>query len=226
MTVETTPIEPTSSHAVQAAPRHMSYEEWLAWEHEGGLTEWVNGEVIIFMPPLDEHQRIVEFLDRLMGLFVELFNLGMVRIAPFTMRAKPGGQGREPDLFFLASAHMSRLTRKELAGPADLIVEVISEDSIARDRDDKFYEYQEAGVREYWIIDPRPGKQRVDLYVLGPDGRYQPVIATSDNMYHSAVLTNFWLKEAWLWSEKPNPLAALTEIVGVERVIAALRETA
>jgi Uma2 family endonuclease len=160
----------------------------------------------------------------LLGLFVELFSLGMIRVAPFTMRAKPNGPGREPDLFFLASPHMSRLTRKELVGPADLVIEIISEESIARDRVDKFYEYQEAGIREYWIIDPRPGKQRVDLYVLGADGRYQPVLPTEQNVYHSAVLENFWLKEAWLWAEKPNALAALTEVVGVERVITALRE--
>jgi Uma2 family endonuclease len=225
MTTETTLIEQTSSHLPQA-PLRMSYEEWLTRDHEGGLTEWVNGEVIVFMPPLDEHQRIVEFLDRLLGLFVEIFNLGLIRVAPFTMRATPDGQGREPALFFLESARMSLLTRRELVGPADLVVEIISEDSVARDRGDKFYEYQEAGVREYWIIDPRPGKQRVDLHVLGGDGRYQPVLPTKENVYRSAVLANFFLKEAWLWAEKPNALAALTEIVGVERVIAALREQA
>lgn len=225
MTVETTPTQTASSHSVDTAPRHMSYEEWLAWEHEGGLTEWVNGEITILAPPSILHQRIVSFLSTLLNLFVQLHHLGEVLTAPVGMRTLPGGNGREPDVLFLADENIGRLTERELYGPADLVIEVISEDSVLRDRDDKFYEYQEGGVREYWIIDPRPGKQRVDLYVLGTDGRYQPVLATTDNVYHSAVLANFWLKETWLWMEKPNPLAALTEIVGVERVIAALRET-
>jgi hypothetical protein len=31
--------------------RRMSYEEYKHWEHEGGLTEWVDGEVHIYIPP-------------------------------------------------------------------------------------------------------------------------------------------------------------------------------
>jgi Uma2 family endonuclease len=226
MTTEATIAKSTRAIEPQAVPLRLSYQEYLAWDYECGITEWVDGEVIFHMPPKRAHQQIVAFLDRLLGVFVEMFNLGVVQIAPFTMRLIESGSAREPDLFFLANENLERYTEIELVGPADLIVEVISEDSVARDRGDKFYEYQEAGVREYWIIDPRPGKQRVDLYVLSVDGRYQPVLATADNIYHSAILTNFWLKEAWLWSEKPNPLAALTEIVGMERVIAALREQA
>lgn len=226
MTMETTLLEPTRLVTLRSTPLHLSYEEYVAWDYECGLTEWVHGEVIFHMPPKRIHQEIVAFLDRLVGLFVQMFNLGVVQIAPFTMRISDSGPAREPDLFFLSNENIGRYTENELVGPADVVFEIISDDSIARDRGDKFYEYQEGGVREYWIIDPRPGKQRIDLYVLGSDGRYQPVLATEENVYHSAALTNFWLKEAWLWSEKPNPLAALTEIVGVERVIAALRETA
>ena len=53
-----------------------------------------------------------------------------------------------------------------LDGPADLVIEVISDDSVTRDRVEKFDEYLEAGVREYWVIDPRPGQQRALFYVL------------------------------------------------------------
>jgi Uma2 family endonuclease len=211
--------------ATPTAPR-MSYEEWLEWDHEGGLSEWVDGEVIVHKPTKPEHQRIVDFLNRLLGLFVQLLKLGEVYSAPIAMRLVVGGPAREPDLFFLAAEHQSRLTDNELAGAADLAVEVISEDSVSRDRANKFYEYQDGGVGEYWIIDPRPGKQRIDLYVLDAKGRYQPIPAAADRVYHSAMLPGFYLKEEWLWAEKPDPLAALTEIVGVERVIAAVREKA
>jgi Uma2 family endonuclease len=219
-------VEPEIAAVAERAPLHMSYEEWLAWDHEGGLTEWVDGEVIVHMPTKPEHQRVVDFLNRLLGLFVQLLKLGEVYSAPISMRLIVDGPAREPDLFFLAAEHQSRLTAKELAGAANLAVEVISDDSVSRDRADKFYEYQDGGVREYWIIDPRPGKQRVDLYVLDTKGRYQPVPAADDGAYHSALLPGFYLKEAWLWADKPNPLAALAELVGVERVVAALRETA
>src|SRR5262245_722912 len=95
---ETTVIEPTTE-----VPLRMSYEAYKQWEHEGGLTEWVDGEVHIYMPPKDAHQKIVVFLDRFMGLFVQLFQLGKVRVAPFSMRVIAGGNAREPDLFYLAT---------------------------------------------------------------------------------------------------------------------------
>lgn len=39
-------------------------------------------------------------------------------------------------------------------GTPDLIVEVTSPESLARDRGEKYVEYEAAGVREYWLIDP------------------------------------------------------------------------
>ncbi len=212
--------------AADAAPIRMSYEEYLAWDHEGGLAEWVNGEVIIHMTASHEHQRVVEFLDRLLGLFVQLSGLGLIRIAPFAMHAKADKPGREPDVLFVASENLGRLESNQLNGPADLVVEVISDDSVARDRDAKFYEYQGGGVREYWILDPRPNRQRADFYVLDTKGRYQPVPVNPDNTYHSTVLPGFWLKVDWLWAEEPNPLAALAEVVGTEKLIAALQQKA
>jgi Uma2 family endonuclease len=65
-------------------------------------------------------------------------------------------------------------------GPADLAVEVTWDDSVARDRDDKSFEYQGAGVRECWIVDPRPHRQRADFYVLDAVDYYQPVPLPDD----------------------------------------------
>lgn len=204
------------TQALERAPGQrlkMSYDEYLAWEHEGGLAEWVEGEVILHMAPTDEHQRVVIFLLQLLGLFVNLFGLGQVRVAPLAMRALPDGPAREPDVFFIAIEHLERLGRRELSGPADLVVEVISDDSVARDRADKFYEYQEAGVREYWIIDPRPGKERADFYHLAPDGKYQAVLPDAEGRYHAAVLPGLWLKLAWLWqTPMPDPLRCMLQI--------------
>jgi Uma2 family endonuclease len=95
------------------------------------------------------HQITLGYLYELLSLFVRLFNLGKVIVAPFEMKARRGGSSREPDLLF-ARENLERLTGDRLSGPADLVVEIISEDSVRRDRDDKFREYAEAGVREYY----------------------------------------------------------------------------
>jgi Uma2 family endonuclease len=220
----TTPTPETVTTAAEPQQRlRMSYDEYLAWAHEDVHAEWVNGEVFVQMPPKQSHQRVVTFLVQLLGQFIELFRLGRLLPAPFEMRATPGGAAREPDLLFVAQEHLERLTEARLSGPADLVVEVVSDDSVARDRADKFYEYQAAGVREYWIIDPRPGCERVDFYVLDDTGRYRPVPVDADGRYSSTVLPDFWLQVDWVLAvEPPEILKALAQIVGPQKLLEAI----
>jgi Uma2 family endonuclease len=214
---------PSTRLTTQDQRLRMSYEEYVAWAGEDVHAEWVNGEVIVQIPPKEPHQRVVAFLMPLMTLFIQLFKLGRLLPAPFEMRAKPDGPAREPELAFVALEHLDRLTQERLSGPADLVVEVISDDSVARDRTDKFYEYQAAGVREYWILDSRPGCERTDFYVLDEKGRYRPVPADPDGRYHSAILPGFWLQVDWVTSaEPPDVLTALAQIVGPQKLIEAI----
>ncbi|MBI5651987.1 MAG: Uma2 family endonuclease [Chloroflexi bacterium] len=200
----------------------MSYEEFLAWADEDVHAEWVNGEVTVEMPAKEIHQNIVEFLHHILDLFARLLNLGRVHTAPFEMRVLADGPAREPDLLFVANENLERLNNDRLVGPADLIVEVISSDSVYRDRVDKFEEYEAGGIREYWIVDPRPGKQRADFWVLDANGRYRTG-EIKDGIYRSTVLPGFWLRVEWLIVETlPDPLATLAQIVGKEKIIAAL----
>jgi Uma2 family endonuclease len=223
MAVPSSEHQPSTGSMTQGQPLRMSYEEYLAWADEDVHAEWVNGEVIVQMPPKEPHQRVVAFLLQLMGLFIQLFQLGRLLPAPFEMRATPDGPAREPDLIFVASEHLDRLSQERLSGPADLVVEVISDDSVARDRADKFYEYQAAGVREYWILDSRPGRERADFYVLDEKGRYRPVPPESDGRYHSTVLPGFWLHMDWVTAaEPPAVLTALAQVVGPQKLIEAI----
>jgi Uma2 family endonuclease len=219
--------QPSTAPTRQDQPLQMSYEEFLAWSDEDVHAEWVNGEVIVQMPPKEPHQRVVAFLLSLISLFIELFQLGRLLPAPFEMRAVPGGSAREPDLIFIAREHLDRLSPERLSGPADLVVEVISDDSVARDRADKFYEYQAAGVREYWILDSRPGRERADFYVLDEKGRYRPVPPDTNSRYDSTVLPGFWLQVDWVMSaEPPAVLTALAQIVGPQKLREAIEASA
>lgn len=192
----------------------MTYAEFHAFVAETTHAEWVNEEAIVFMPPDDRHQALVGFLHQLVAGFVELLALGIVRTAPFEMRALPGGPAREPDLLFLAFEHLSRLSEQGLLGQADLVIEIISPSSIARDRAEKFYEYQEAGIREYWLFDPRLGKERLDMYRLGADGKYQPILPDEAGRYHAIILPGFWLHQDWLdQATRPSALTALMQII-------------
>lgn len=119
------------------------------------------------------------------------------------MRATPGGSAREPDVFFVANDHLHLMRETFLEDPADLMIEVVVTDSVARDRVEKFDEYQEAGVKEYWVIDPRPGRNRALFFVLN-DGQFIPVKPDGAGIYRSTVFAGLELNVAWLWEEPPD----------------------
>jgi len=118
---------------------------------------------------------------------------------------------REPDLLFVTNEHMGRVKGAYLDGPADLVVEIVSPDSIARDRGDKFIEYEAGGVGEYWLTDPL--RQQAEFYQLADDGRYRLVPPGSDRIYQSRAVTGFRLRPDWLWAEPlPKVLAVAREL--------------
>jgi Uma2 family endonuclease len=164
----------------------MTYEEFLEWADEDTLAEWVDGEVIMLSPASDWHQDIGDFLTALLRHFAEVYQLGIVRSAPFQMKTGSNLPGREPDILFIAREHIGRLKETYVEGPADLVVEIISPDSRARDRGDKFYEYEQGGVHEYWLIDPL--RKQAEFYRLGSDGIYRLVPVGEDGIFRSEVL--------------------------------------
>jgi Uma2 family endonuclease len=166
------------------------------------------------------HQRTLNFLNHLLDFFARFFDLGQVFIAPTQMKLSPTGAGREPDIMFVAREHLDRVLENRLDGPADLVVEIISDDSVSRDLDEKFFEYQDAGVLEYWVIDPRPRRKRALFYRLDEQGQYQSIPVGADGIYRSLSLPGFWFNVNWLWQkELPDPQMAFAEIAGFSEQI-------
>ncbi len=191
----------------ESPPAKMSYEEFLAWADEDTLAEWVNGEVIMLSPASYPHQDLRDFLVVVLRIYVETRHLGRVLSAPFQMKLERSG--REPDLLFVSRERMDIVRHTYLDGPADLAVEIVSPESVARDRGEKFVEYEAAGVREYWLLDPE--RRRAEFYQLGADNRYQFALPDAEGIYRSKVVPGFWLRIDWLW-ERPLVLDALREL--------------
>jgi Uma2 family endonuclease len=190
----------------------MTYEEFLASEVSESHAEWVDGEVTVFMPQNLQHHDVVVFLYQLLSLLLRRTGGGKALIAPFEMRLNQRSS-REPDLLFVKQDHLDRLDRQRLNGPADLAVEVISPESVTRDRSEKLAEYETAGVEEYFLVDPRRRSRNATLYRLNDDGRYETVPLDADGRYRFRALPGFWLDESWLWQDPlPDPLDALAEI--------------
>ena len=200
-----------------AAPRGMTYAEFLAWADEDTLAEWValpdtdteQGEVMMTSPASSKHQDLCDFLVSICRPYVEAHNLGVIRSAPFQMKLEHSG--REPDLLFVAMTHLERLKANYLDGPADLAVEIISPESIGRDRGTKFVEYAQGGVPEYWLLDPQA--RRAEFYHLGEMEQYEIAFAGREGRYEAQALPGFWLRVEWLWQDPlPPTLDILREL--------------
>jgi Uma2 family endonuclease len=201
-----TSYQPEALHR-EPPPEPMTYEQFLAWADEDTYAEWVNGRVVFMSPVSREHATVAEFLLKLISTFAEIRQAGEAHADPFQMKSGPELPGRAPDVLFVANENLGRLKPNFLDGPADLVVEVISPESRGRDRGEKFYEYEQGGVKEYWLIDPE--RRRAEFYRLGADGYYQLTELRPDGRFESAVLPGLWLKVAWLWQRPPPTLPSI-----------------
>ncbi len=191
---------------------YITYEEFFDWTDEDTHAEWVDGEIVMPSPATEKHQETVGFLYEVLRIYMRVKNAGRVFQAPFQMKL-PGkhGSGREPDLVFIAKNNLSRLETGLIRGPGDIVIEVVSLESVERDRVDKYKEYAAGGVPEYWLIDVTIGE--AEFYCLDANNQYQRVPIDHEGKFHSQILPDFWLKPEWLWEAPlPEPEDILFEI--------------
>lgn len=162
---------------------------------------WVDGRVVLTGSSSNRHQELLGFLPTSLAVFAEERTSGVVRSRPFQMRLAV--TGREPDLLYVAPEKLNRFREKYLDGPADLAVEIARSASRARDRGEKFYEYEAGGVREYWLLDP--DREQAEFYVRDERGIYQLALP-QDAVFESRVLPGLELTVAWLWQDPLPPL--------------------
>lgn len=167
------------------------YPDQGAWTEDDYLAlstnhqvEFSDGVVEVLSMPTEVHQAIVACLFQVIAAYVQPAQLGRVVFAPFRVRLRPG-KWREPDLAFMLADHASRRHNEYWEG-ADLVIEVVSDDDRRRDTDVKRREYAEAGIPEYWIVDPQTRR----ITVLRLAGTEYDVHAEGDEGTHvtSAVL--------------------------------------
>lgn len=194
----------------------MTYEQFRQWAGEDTYAEWVDGEVILPMPPKRKHQSITVFLTRLLSDFLELTAQGEVIAAPFETFLPSRPASREPDVIVVLGENLQQLGEERFTGAPDLVVEVVSEDSVRCDRVEKFLEYEREGVREYWLVDSRPAHAGVDVFTL-EQGSFVPLVPNEEGWLESKVLPGFRVKETWFTQETlPNVYSVLGEMLSPE----------
>jgi Uma2 family endonuclease len=131
---------------------HWSVSDYLQL-NGNYFVEFTDGNVEVLPMPTLIHQLIVKRLFVLLEAFVIARNLGLVVFAPFRIRLDEM-KFREPDLMFMSRENFPHV-KNEFSDGADLVMEVVSDDDRKRDLEIKRREYAQAGVPEYWIVDPQ-----------------------------------------------------------------------
>jgi len=127
-------------------------EEYLdLTDHTNHLIEFTDGYVEVLPIPTDHHQAILAYLYELFLAYLRPRG-GTVRFSPLRVRIR-ARKFREPDLVLMRDAKDPRRQNRYWQG-ADLALEVVSTDKPERDLVEKRGDYAEAGIPEYWIVNP------------------------------------------------------------------------
>ncbi len=129
-----------------------SEDEYLAL-NTNRLVEYSDGCLEFLTMPTLSHQLIMLFLYEALKAHVSAQELGSVLVAGYRVQVRPG-KYREPDVIFIGRGKEPQMGEQFSAG-ADLVMEVVSDDDRRRDLETKRQEYAQAGIPEYWIVDPR-----------------------------------------------------------------------
>jgi Uma2 family endonuclease len=143
-----------------------THADLLAMPDDGKRREIIDGELYVTPSPVNYHQKILFNLTLAFGKFLENHPLGELRFAPLDVILSEHDV-LEPDLLFVLNEHQDFL-RDWVRGAPDLVVEILSPSTEARDRGIKLKAYARYGVGEYWIVDPNA--QVIEVYRLTAEG--------------------------------------------------------
>lgn len=158
-------------------PREKFYTSEDYWNlPEKERAELIDGKLYMQAAPSRIHQKLVQQLSKLIGNYIDANN-GECEVypAPFAVNLNANDETYvEPDISVICDK--TKLSDRGCEGAPDFIIEVVSLSSRKIDYRTKMIIYADAGVREYWIVDPE--KERTTIYRYETDDA--PIIVPFD----------------------------------------------
>ncbi|HAS17553.1 MAG: restriction endonuclease [Nitrospirae bacterium RIFCSPLOW2_12_42_9] len=142
--------------------KKYTYEDYLKTPDDVRY-ELIEGDLLMTPSPVTKHQRILRELGFELLSFVRVKDLGEIFLAPFDVHLD-NENVVEPDILFISKQRLHIIGEKNVQGPPDLVIEILSESTANRDLVQKKRLYAKFGVKEYWIV--IPGEEIVEIYTL------------------------------------------------------------
>ncbi|MBI4768922.1 MAG: Uma2 family endonuclease [Chloroflexi bacterium] len=173
MVARTTAAFPTppvaKAERTTPARGEWTYEDYLRLPDDGRRYEIIEGVLYVTNAPSYDHQFTVGELQSELRAFVKARGLGVVLTAPFEVHLPGIARPVQPDVLFIAAERQPHPGASFYEGAPDLIVEVLSPGSLRLDQAVKLSAYERAGVREYWLADPKT--RSITTYTLPAGGQ-------------------------------------------------------
>lgn len=129
---------------------------------EGERAELIGGQLYMMAPPSYLHQTLCMEIAGTIREYIRSHN-GSCQVIPAPLAVNLHTDDKtyvEPDISVVCDR--SKITKKGISGAPDFIVEIVSPGSRKMDYITKSSLYADAGVREYWIVDP--ARERTTIY--------------------------------------------------------------
>jgi Uma2 family endonuclease len=140
-----------------------TYGTYAALPDDGCRYEVVQGVLIMSPAPTPEHQSVLGEIYSYLRECIQLTGRGMVYMGPLDVELSEHNVF-QPDVLVVLKEHADRFQGKHFVGAPDLAVEIISPSSATYDRLTKLGMYEQTGVPEYWLVNPK--RRTVEVFVL------------------------------------------------------------
>jgi Uma2 family endonuclease len=122
---------------------------------EGTRAEIIDGTLYMSPAPIVNHQGVVlKLSSHLFFHCEEDNNFGKVYSSPIDVYLDERN-AFQPDIIFIANANKKIIHNDGIHGAPDLVIEVLSPGTSKSDLTKKKPAYEKAGVKEYWMVDPK-----------------------------------------------------------------------
>src|SRR3990170_8067067 len=148
--------------------KKYTYEDYLKTPKDKRY-ELIDGELLMTPSPTPSHQRVSRKLEFILESIITENNLGEIFYAPCDVYLD-NENVVQPDILFISQDKLNIIGDKNIQGVPNLVIEIISENSVYRDMVQKKRLYARFNVKEYWIVIPE--EEEIEVYIL-EDNTYQ-----------------------------------------------------
>ena len=167
------------------SPVKLTYDDYLLLPDDNNIHEIIDGEHYMAPSPSTYHQTVSRRLQFLLYDAIELTGAGVVFDAPTDVQFSDYDVV-VPDIFVIQASRMQMISPSRVLGPPDLVIEIISPSSRAKDRGIKRKLYEQFSVPEYWLVNPE--HHTIERFLLAGERSGESDLYAHSIRYHAGSI--------------------------------------